>query len=241
MMDVVRETFDISFIVSIVPKLLTALPVTLRITVFTLLAGWALGLLVAMVKVSRHKVSAWILDKITVLLRGLPTVVLLYLVYFGLPMLVQAITGVSISRWSKEIFCVIALTLELIASSSEMFRSAYNSIDKGQLEAAHAMGMTRFQRFRRVIFPQGLFVILPNLGSAALSMIQGTALVYTLGILDIMGRARQIDTNNFGLKTFESYFAVAMFYWVISLILNLVFRLLERHFGKGMRTMGTAK
>lgn len=236
----VKEVFDISFIISIIPKLLQALPVTLQVTAFALLFGWSFGLLITFGKVSRHRVLSIILDKITVVLRGIPTVVLLYLVYFGLPGLVLAVSGVSISQWSKEVFCIIALAVELAVSSSEMFRSAYNSLDKGQLEAAHAIGMTRLQRFFRVIFPQGLAVILPNLGSATLSTIQGTALVYTLGIIDIMGRARILDTNAFGMKTFEAYFTVAMFYWAISLLVNVVFSLLERHFSRGIRTVGTA-
>lgn len=238
----VKETFDISFVISIIPKLLAVLPVTARITGLALVFGWAAGLLVTFGKVSRHRFLALVLDKITVVFRGIPTVVLLYLVYFGLPGLIQAVSGVNISKWPKEIFCVIALAIELTVSSSEMFRSAYNSLDKGQLEAAHAIGMTRVQRFFRVIVPQGLYVILPNLGSATLSVIQGTALLYTLGIIDIMGRARILDTNAFGLKTFEAYFTVAMLYWAISLLVTAVFRLLERYFGRGIHTVGaTAK
>lgn len=237
----VNETFDISFITSIIPKLIEALPVTLRITGLSLLFGWIIGLIVTFGKVSRHRILALILDKITVVLRGIPTVVLLYLAYFGLPGLIQAVSGVNISKWSKEVFCIIALATELTVSSSEMFRSAYNSLDKGQLEAAHSIGMTRVQRFFRVIVPQGVYVILPNLGSATLSIIQGTALVYTLGIIDIMGRARVLDTNAFGLKTFEAYFTVALFYWAISLAVTAVFHLLERYFGRGIRSVGTAK
>lgn len=237
----IKETFDISFITSITPKLFEALPITLRITGFSLLFGWAAGLLVTFCKVSRHRILALVLDKITVVFRGIPTVVLLYLTYFGLPVLIQAVSGVNIGKWSKEVFCIIALALELTVSSSEMFRSAYNSLDKGQLEAAHAIGMTRLQRFFRVIAPQGLYVILPNLGSAVLSVIQGTALVYTLGIIDIMGRARVLDTNAFGLKTFEAYFTVALFYWGISLLVTAIFRLLEQYFGRGIHTVGTTK
>lgn len=236
-----KESFDVSFIASIVPKLLQALPVTLRLTGFALLFGWSIGLLITLGKVSRHRLLAVILDKVTVVLRGLPTVVLLYLAYFGLPGLIKAVSGEDVSRWSKEVFCIIALAAELAVSSSEMFRSAYNSLEKGQLEAAHSIGMTRTQRFFRVIAPQGLYVILPNLGSAMLSVIQGTALVYTLGIMDVMGRARVLDTNAFGLKTFEAYFTVALIYWIMSMFVSAVFHLLERYFGRGVRVVGVTK
>lgn len=237
----VKESFDISFITSIIPKLIQALPVTLRITGFSIVFGWSVGLLLTFGKVGHHRVLSFILDKLTVILRGIPTVVLLYLAYFGLPAILGIIPGIEVGKWSKEVFCVIALATELAVSSSEMFRSAYNSLDAGQLEAAHSLGMTKAQRFFRVIAPQGLYVILPNLGSATLTVIQGTALVYTLGILDIMGRARVLDTNAFGLKTFEAYFTVALFYWFFSLVITSIFHQLERHFGRGIRSVGNAR
>ena len=95
-----------------------------------------------------------------------------------------------------------------------------------------AYGYTGWQQFQHVIVPQGLAIILPNLGSAVLSIIQATALVYTLGIFDILGKARQLDTNVSHVKTFEMYFAVAMIYWVLAILIQQVFHLLERHFGK---------
>lgn len=222
----VRESFDIHFIIEKFPAILSALPVTLEITAVTLVLGWLLGLLVAWGKVSG---SGWLkkfLRILTDIIRGIPTVVLLYIVYFGLPKLI------NISNWSKISFVVLALMIELGTTSSEMFRSAYNSIQKGQLEAAHALGYTKIQKFFHIIVPQGLAVILPNLGSAVLSIIQATALVYTLGIFDILGKARQLDTNVSHVKTFEMYFAVAMIYWVLAILIQQVFHLLERHFGK---------
>ena len=222
----VRENFDIHFIIEKFPAILSALPVTLEITAVTLVLGWLLGLLVAWGKVSG---SGWLkkfLRILTDIIRGIPTVVLLYIVYFGLPKLI------NVSNWSKISFVVLALMIELGTTSSEMFRSAYNSIQKGQLEAAHALGYTEIQKFFHIIVPQGLAVILPNLGSAVLSIIRATALVYTLGIFDILGKARQLDTNVSHVKTFEMYFAVAMIYWVLAILIQQVFHLLERHFGK---------
>ena len=222
----VRENFDIHFIIEKFPAILSALPVTLEITAVTLVLGWLLGLLVAWGKVSG---SGWLkkfLRILTDIIRGIPTVVLLYIVYFGLPKLI------NVSNWSKISFVVLALMIELGTTSSEMFRSAYNSIQKGQLEAAHALGYTEIQKFFHIIVPQGLAVILPNLGSAVLSIIRATALVYTLGIFDILGKARQLDTNVSHVKTFEMYFAVAMIYWVMAILIQQVFHLLERHFGK---------
>ena len=205
----VRESFDIHFIIEKFPAILSALPVTLEITAVTLVLGWLLGLLVAWGKVSG---SGWLkkfLRILTDIIRGIPTVVLLYIVYFGLPKLI------NVSNWSKISFVVLALMIELGTTSSEMFRSAYNSIQKGQLEV-----------------PQGLAVILPNLGSAVLSIIQATALVYTLGIFDILGKARQLDTNVSHVKTFEMYFSVAIIYWALAVLIQFIFSRLEKQMRK---------
>ncbi len=234
----VRETFDLSFIASILPKLFQALPVTLGITAASAAAGCLVGLLLTFGKLGAPKSVRAAVNGLTVLLRGIPTVVLLYLVYFGLPMLVQWLTGYDLSVWPKQIFVVIALSVELAVISSEMFRSAYNSLGRGQLEAAHALGMTARQRFLRIIVPQGLYVILPNLTSAVLALIQGTALAYTLGIMDIMGKARVLDTNAFNMKTLESYAAVALLYWGISILTGRSFGMLEKYLGRGQRTAG---
>ena len=222
----VRESFDIHFIIEKFPAILSALPVTLEITAVTLVLSWLLGLLVAWGKVSG---SGWLkkfLGILTDIIRGIPTVVLLYIVYFGLPKLI------NVSNWSKISFVVLALMIELGTTSSEMFRSAYNSIQKGQFEAAHALGYTEIQKFFHIIVPQGLAVILPNLGSAVLSIIQATALVYTLGIFDILGKARQLDTNVSHVKTFEMYFSVAIIYWALAVLIQFIFSRLEKQMRK---------
>lgn len=236
----VKETFDVEFIVSNFPKILKALPVTLIITIISLALGWLIGLGLSVLKVNGGKKLQTVLRVLTDLIRGIPTVVLLYIVYFGLPTLVKSLFGVSINSWSKQTYVILALAISLGATSSEMFRSAYSSIKKSQLEAAHALGYTRIQRFIHVIAPQGLYVILPNLGSAVLSTIQATALVYTLGIFDILGKARQIDTSVAGSMTFEMYFAVALIYWGLAIIIGWIFKGLEHHFGKENRKTVTA-
>ena len=233
----IEETFDLSFITASLPKIIAAIPVTLYITAITLLFGWILGLFIAWGKISGPWILRRILFILTDIIRGIPTVVLLYIVYFGLPNLILAVTGTDIGGWPKQVFVIIALVVELMTNAGEMFRSAYLSIEKGQLDAAHALGFTKWQRFRHVIFPQGAYVILPNLGSAVLSTVQATALVYTLGIFDILGKARQLDINAASAKTFEMYFVATLIYWVLALAIGAIFKVIERIAGKGYRTI----
>lgn len=235
----VRESFDIEFIVTILPKLFKAVPLTLEMSAASILLGCLAGLLLAYIKVSGPKALKTVINTLTTLLRTIPDVVLLYVVYFGLPIFVENAFGISLGSWQKQTFVIIALGTGMSATASEMFRSAYNSLEKGQLEAAHAIGMTGWQRFRRIIFPQGLFVILPNFAGACLAITQATALAYTLGIMDITGKARILDTNAGNLKTFESYLAVALLYWGISFLISGIFKGLEAKFGKGLRTLAT--
>lgn len=235
---VVYEKFDAAFFIKLLPKLLEVVPRTLGIALLAVFFGWMLGFVFALGKVSRHKVISVSVHFLTNVIRCIPTVVLLYLVYFGLPILTASF-GANIGGWNKSVFVVIGLALELSASSSEMFRSAYNSLERGQLEAAHAIGMTKVQSFVRIIFPQGLYVILPNLTSATLMLVQGTSLIYTLGIMDIMGKVRQINTNTQGLKSVESYLAVILIYWAICIVLTRLFKAMEKKLSRGMRTVGS--
>lgn len=222
----VRESFDIHFIIEKFPAILSALPVTLEITAVTLVLGWLLGLLVAWGKVSG---SGWLkkfLRILTDIIRGIPTVVLLYIVYFGLPKLI------NVSNWSKISFVVLALMIELGTTSSEMFRSGIQFHPERSAGGGLRLGYTGIQKFFHIIIPQGLAIILPNLGSAVLSIIQATALVYTLGIFDILGKARQLDTNVSHVKTFEMYFSVAIIYWALAVLIQFIFSRLEKQMRK---------
>ena len=83
-------------------------------------------------------------------------------------------------------------------------------------------------------------MILPNLSSAALALVQGTSLVYTLGVMDVLGRARQINSNEFGLKSLEAYIAVALIYWAFSFVITRMFKFLEHWFGRGLKTVASS-
>ena len=221
------------------PKLIKALPLTLYIAAASIVAGCLTGLLVAIIKIKGHKIPVAVIDTITVIIRAVPEVVLIYVVYFGLPNFVKALTGFDMGSWEKSSFVILALAIGLSASTSELFRSAYNSLDKGQLEAAHAIGMTKVQRFFRIILPQGAYVIMPNLSGLSLGIIQATSLSYTLGVMDVMGKAKVLDSNAFGMNTFETYTIVALIYWLISFIEGAIFKVLEKKTGKGMKTLAT--
>jgi L-cystine transport system permease protein len=223
---------DAAFFISSFPKLAMSLPLTLMIAFTALGAGLVLGMALTLCKISRFRRTAACVNVCTAVIRGIPTIVLLFLSYFGLPGLFL-VFGIDINGWNKIVFAIIALVLEISAVASELFRSAYLSLEKGQLDAALSIGMNRFQRIRRIIVPQALRVVLPNIGNLLISQFQNTALVYSLGIIDIIGKLNILNTNSFGGKTFELYAAAALLYWLVCVVFSFGFRLLEKHLSKG--------
>ena len=119
-----------------------------------------------------------------------------------------------------------------------MFRSAYNALDKGQIEAGKSLGYTTWQRFIHIILPQGLRVILPNIGNMIIQEVHNSSLIYYLGVVDIMGKAKQINANVFNAKSLELYVAAALIYWILCFIIGKLVRLSEKSMDKGNGKIG---
>ena len=145
--------------------------------------------------------------------------VLLFLCYYGLPLLFAHI-GIDISGGSKTGFSITALTIFASGILSEIIRPAYLSVPKGQLEAAMTVGMTKFQAMTHIIIPQTIFVALPNIGNMAISLVQESSLAYLIGVIDVMGQAKVINSISSGLHIIPIYFAVSIIYWLISLAIG---------------------
>ncbi|MDR1160290.1 MAG: amino acid ABC transporter permease [Syntrophomonadaceae bacterium] len=224
---------DFAYMTKAFPKLFYALPLTLGITFAAMIAGMIIGGIFTVCKLSRWRILSAGVHGFTVVLRGIPTIVLLFLSYFGLPVLFS-LFGININNWTKITFAIIALTLEVAAVASELFRSAWLSLDKGQLDAATSIGMNRFQITRRVIVPQGLRVIVPNIGNLLIGQFQNTSLVYTLGIIDIIGRLNILNSQAYGAKSLELYISAAILYWLVCVLFSFCFHFLEQRLNRGI-------
>src|SRR5699024_244692 len=132
----------------------------------------------------------------TTILRCTPTIVLLFLVYYGIPAIGRYF-GLYLNDLNTAVFVVIAFSLQFAAIMSEVIRSAYQSVDQGQLEAAVSVGLSKPQAYRRIMFPQAFVVALPNFGNGLLTLLQEGALAYTIGLIDIVGKANLIIASNF--------------------------------------------
>mgnify|MGYP000105416748 FL=1 len=125
------------------------------------------------------------------------------------------------------------MVLLFAASISEVFKSAYLAVPKGQLEAGLSIGLTGFQTFRRILLPQTFQIALPNITTAILNLMKDAALAYTIGLVDVMGAGNLIISRNLGNYSLETYTAVALIYWGIALVLSLVSHFMEHSLNKG--------
>jgi len=227
------------WIVSVAPRLLAYLPVTLFLTVSTILLGSALGFLFARARIRGGAVSASIASGYVFAMRCTPAVVLLFLVYYALPEFFWALFKVDINGLYKGVFVIITMTLLFAAQAGEVFRSAYLAIDKGQREAALSVGLSEAQAFFRIVLPQAVLVALPPFGNAVIVLLKEGALAYTIGMIDMMGRGTLIIANNYGAYGIETYISLAVIYWLLTMSIERGFILLEKALSKGSRALGT--
>lgn len=233
-----EKYFDTSYIWEAFPVLLPFLKVTFMVAGFSVLFGTIFGLLLAAAKIGGNKVVRKLANGYTTILRCTPSIVLLFLVYYGIPAIGNNF-GIDLNNIDKAIFVVIAFTLQFAAIMSEVIRSAYQSIDKGQFEAGVSVGLSPLQAYRRIIFPQALVVALPNFGNGLIALLQEGALAYTIGLIDVVGKAELIIASNYNTHALEIFLALAVIYWVLSILIEQFFLKLEKFFSKGNQSLKT--
>lgn len=220
--------YDISRVFAALPDIWQALPMTLLVLFLTTVIGSLLGGLLAWAQLSGEKVLDRIARGYVFTLRCTPPIVLLFLVFYGVPEFLQWWLGLDINGWSKLIFVLITMVLLFAALVSEVFKAAYLAIPKGQAEAGLSIGLTPEQTFIRILAPQAFRVALPNMTTAVLNLMRDAALAYTIGFVDVMGAGNLLISRNLGNYSLETYTAVALIYWAVALVLSILARLLEQ-------------
>ncbi len=210
-------------------QILPCLWVTVKVVFIADLAGIILGLFISEVRMKRAPVLYQIATVFISFMRGTPLIVQLMLSYYFIPRLL-GIFGINAVRWPKLVFAYIAYGLNQTAFVGEMFRSSIEAIPPGQIEAARSLGFKGLQTYRHVIIPQMIRIVLPAFGNDFVGLFQGTSLVYLLGIMDVMGRAKAVGT--FSGHYLEPYLIALIIYVIISLVLNFGFSRLEKHLEK---------
>ncbi|MFC7366700.1 MULTISPECIES: amino acid ABC transporter permease [Bhargavaea] len=233
-----EKYFDASYIWNSIPALLPFLKVTFLVAGLSIVFGTLAGLLLASMKLGRNRAAKAFAEGYTTIMRCTPSIVLLFLVYYGVPFLAGQF-GLYLHDLHTAVFVVITFTLQFAAIMSEVIRSAYLSVGRGQLEAAVSVGLTPMQAYRRIMFPQAFVVALPNFANGLLALLQEGALAYTIGLIDIVGKANLIIAANYNAHALEVFIALALIYWALSIFIEQFFGLLERLFSKGKRSIKT--
>lgn len=204
------------------------LSVTLGVTLSVIVFGSLLGGLIAWGKISGGRFARSLATAYTYVLRCTPSIVLLFLIFYGLPKFVLEVFDYDINDLSRAVFVIISFTLLYAASSSEVMRAAYLSVNHGQYEAAVSIGLSPFTALRRIVLPQAAVVALPNFGNSVLNLMKEGSLAYTIGLVDLLGEGNLIVSRQYGGSALEVYIAVGLIYLGLALLITKMFLKLEQ-------------
>ena len=232
-------TFEFDTAVEAFAFILKHLPLTLFLPAVTLLIGIVLGSIIAIVRLRSNKLVNAVLAIVVSFFRSVPAILQVFIMYYSLPYLIapifSAVTGSVVKPfdvspyWTAYIFFIIYQT----AYQSENIRGALLSVDRGQLEAALAVGLSYYQAYKRIILPQAFAVAMPSFFTYYLHGIKSLALLFTIKIVDIFAAA-DIFAALYSRRT-EPYVADAIIYWLLCVVLTFVFNSWERSLSKGLR------
>lgn len=208
---------DFQYILNIIPILLKASLKTLQLTVVSVSVGSLLGIVFALIKLQRNKFLYTIGYLYTWIFRGTPLILQIIFIYYGLPDF-----GVDLSPMEG---ALIALSLNSGAYMAEIIRGGIVSIDKGQFEAAKALGLTYMQTMKRIILPQTFRVIIAPVGNEFITMLKDTALVSTISMSELMRTAQTMYAAKFSV---EPYVVAAVIYLLLTSIFTTVFSKIEK-------------
>jgi len=205
-----------------VPGFINAAWIVLLLTVVSIVISWICGLLAALGKASKLTPLRYISSFYVWFVRGTPTLIQIFIVYFGLPQV-----GIRLSPF---VAGVIALGVNSGAYVAEIIRSGLSAIPKGQMESSLALGMSRFDAMTRIILPQVFRIIIPSLTNEAITSLKNTSLLSTITVVELTLYAQMIIASTF--RPFDFYIASAIVYLVMTSVLSQISAHLERGYSK---------
>ncbi len=211
------NNFDFDMVFSRLPILLHATLKTIELTVMAIFFGTILGLIFALIKISQNKPLAFIGTLYTWIFRGMPLLVQLFIIYYGLPTI-----GIEFTAQQA---AVIGLSLCGGAYIAEIIRAGIQSIDKGQMEAAYSLGMSWKQAMFRVIIPQSLKRLIPPMGNEFITLLKDTSLVAVISMVELLRAAQTQASATF--KPFEMYMTAGVIYLLLTTVFTIAFKKLE--------------
>jgi polar amino acid transport system permease protein len=213
-------------------RLLLGLQVTAETVLISCAIGFLLSYPLARARVARNLVVRWLALAYVTFFRGTPLLCQLYLVYYGAGEIRPFLTSIGLWWFFRDAFdcCIFAFALNTGAYQGEIMRGAIQSVPKGQIQAAQALGLSRYRIARHVVLPQAMLVALRPFGNELIGMVKASALAAIVTLLDLMGQTRFIFARTFD---FTVYLYAAILYLAIteaiSRVCNWLERLLSKH------------
>jgi polar amino acid transport system permease protein len=220
-----RFNLDIAFMGHFFGFIMAGAGLTVVVSAASIALAVVLALLGALGRLSKNPIPNGISSFYISLIRGTPLLVQIFIWYLGLPQVGVILRPIAAG--------VLALGVNYGAYMTEIFRAGIQAISKGQHEAAHALGMSGAQTFRRIVLPQAFRIVIPPIGNDFIAMMKDSSLVYIMGVWELTFRAQKIGRQNF--RTMETFIIAAAFYWLLTVIFQFLQGKLEAHMARGER------
>ena len=212
---------DFPYMLEILPEVASYIPTTLVLAFVSMFFAVVIGLIVAFGRRSKNKIISSISATYISVFRGVPTVVQLFIIYFGLPQLFP-----SMSNLSAMSAAIIGLSFKEASYLAEIFRAALDSVDSGQIEAGLSVGMKSWKIYQTVVIPQAVVNAVPGTLNVFISLVKESSIVFTLGATEVFASAKLIASSS--MLYFETYVVVGFICWVIIVVISWLQGKLER-------------
>ncbi|MEQ8198430.1 MAG: amino acid ABC transporter permease [Clostridiaceae bacterium] len=222
---------NVKFLIDTFFVALSGAPAALLVTVIALAVGIPAGFFLALTRINEVPILKHVSQVYVSFVRGTPLIIQIFIIYNSVPIILTAIFAkygikINIYELNPIWYAFIVFSLNTIAILSEVFRSALGTVSKGQLEAAHSVGLTTVQAYRTVIIPQALVSALPNICTATTNLIKGTSLGYAMSLQEINLKAKV--AANVSYNYIEAYIDIFLVYLIICMLVEYGFKVLEK-------------
>jgi polar amino acid transport system permease protein len=211
----------IETLIESLPQLFDGLVNTLGLTAFGIILGTIVGILLATGRSYGARPLAYLILVYEKVLRGIPLLVLFFLIYFGLPQI-----GINFNAFTA---AILGLGLRSSAYQAQIYRGAINSIPEGQIHAAYSLGMNKLRAIRHVILPQMLRLSIPGWSNEFTILLKDTSLAFGIGVIELMRQSRYIQVRDPDLILIV-FLLIALIYFILVFSANKILRLVEKKY-----------
>ena len=229
------DFINIAFLIDTFWVALSGVPIALLVTIVSLILAIPLAFLLAMSRIYEVPIINRLTKIYVSFVRGTPVIIQIFVLYSSIPLILASIfdkynINYSIYDVNPLWYALIIFTFNTAAVLTEVFRSALQTVPKGQLEAAHSVGLTTAQAYWRIVIPQSLVAALPNLCTATINLIKATSLGYAISLQEITLKAKV--AANVGYNYLEAYIDIFIVYLILCMTVEYLFKRYERYLSR---------